>query len=61
MPLYQFECPKCRAQKELIQAWSAGAPHCPQCETTMEKLVSYPSGFQFKGNGFYQTDFKHKK
>lgn len=61
MPLYVFECPKCSANKELLQSFSAGAPHCPKCETIMEKVISAPSGFQFKGSGFYQTDFKNKK
>lgn len=61
MPLYAFQCPKCGTYKEVIQSYSAGAPHCPKCETIMDKQVAPPGGFVFKGSGFYQTDFKNKK
>lgn len=60
MPLYNFKCPKCGAEREVLQKHSDPDPFCHVCETIMEKVVSAPSGFQFKGKGFYATDFKGK-
>jgi predicted nucleic acid-binding Zn ribbon protein len=33
---------------------------CPQCGGEVRKLISAPS-FQFKGSGFYKTDYADKK
>lgn len=60
MPLYDFKCPKCGTLIDAIQSYSAPAPKCPNCGTEMTKEVSKPAGFEFKGSGFYATDFKKK-
>jgi len=36
------------------------AEKCPKCGGHLKKLLSAP-GFQFKGNGWYITDYAHKK
>jgi putative FmdB family regulatory protein len=60
MPLYEFECNLCRERIELIQKFSDPPyEHCPKCGGTMRKLASAPA-IQFKGSGFYKTDYPSK-
>ena len=61
MPLYDFKCPQCGKEVELLQSMSAPNPACPVCGCDMDKQVSKPAGFEFKGGGYYATDFKNKK
>ena len=59
MPIYEYRCTACRHELEAIQKF-ADAPllTCPQCgQATLTKLVS-AAGFQLKGSGWYQTDFR---
>ncbi len=59
MPIYEYKCSACGFQKEYIQKMS-DAPHtvCPECgQVTFSKMLSV-AGFQLKGSGWYQTDFK---
>jgi putative FmdB family regulatory protein len=48
-------------QKDVMQKISdAKLTACPGCgQETFEKQLS-AAGFQFKGNGYYATDFKDK-
>ncbi len=59
MPIYEYRCSDCGFQKEFIQKMSdAPLTTCPQCgKETLGKLLSAP-GFQLRGSGWYQTDFK---
>jgi putative FmdB family regulatory protein len=57
MPLYEYQCAKCGRKSEFIQSFSD--PHetkCPHCGGALKKLLSSPA-FQFKGSGFYATDY----
>ncbi len=57
MPLYEYECKKCGERTEAIQRH--GDPLltvCPACGGALVKLLSAPA-FQFKGSGFYVTDY----
>ena len=57
MPLYEFQCTKCGRKTEVIQSFSDPPPaKCPHCGGTLAKLLSSPA-FQFKGSGFYSTDY----
>ena len=61
MPIYEYRCSECGFQKEYIQKMS-DAPHttCPECgKETFNKMLS-AAGFQLKGGGWYETDFKGK-
>lgn len=62
MPFYEYCCPACQHQFEVMQKISdAPLTCCPQCQKNdLVKLVSSPS-FQLKGNGWYVTDFKNKE
>jgi putative FmdB family regulatory protein len=60
MPLYEYECERCGHTFEAIQKFSdppIGA--CPKCGGPVHKLQSAPA-FQFKGSGWYITDYARK-
>ena len=60
MPLYEYECKKCHHRFERIQKFSD--PHvkkCPDCKGPVEQVVSAPA-VQFKGSGWYVTDYPKK-
>ena len=57
MPLYEYKCEKCGERVEIIQRVSDPPySHCPKCGGDMKKQVSAPA-IQFKGSGFYKTDY----
>ena len=61
MPLYEYQCRKCRRRTEKIEAVSG--PHlkkCPHCGASVERLLGAPA-IQFKGAGWYVTDYAGKK
>ena len=61
MPLYEYQCAKCGERVEIIQRISDPPyTHCPKCGGEMRKLISSPA-IQFKGSGFYKTDYASKK
>ena len=60
MPIYEYECPKCRKQIEVIQKYDDKPPKCGHCGVEMKKLMSDTS-FILKGTGWYKTDYKDKK
>ena len=57
MPLYEYQCQNCKERMEVIQRMSDPPPAlCPKCGGEMKKLFSSPA-IQFKGSGFYKTDY----
>jgi putative FmdB family regulatory protein len=57
MPIYEFECRKCKDHLEVFQKMSDKPPvRCRKCGGRLEKLVS-ASAIQFKGSGWYVTDY----
>ena len=60
MPLYEYHCDACGRQFELIRKFSdPPLDKCPHCGSTVRKLFSSPA-IQFKGSGFYITDYAKK-
>ena len=60
MPLYEYQCKQCAKRVEIIQRVSDPPyTHCPKCGGQMRKLISSPA-IQFKGSGFYKTDYASK-
>jgi putative FmdB family regulatory protein len=59
MPIYEYRCSDCGFQDEYLQKISEPPlTSCPSCgKATFLKLVS-AAGFQLKGSGWYQTDFR---
>lgn len=61
MPLYEYKCRKCALVHEVIQKVSDPPPaECPECGGRLKKVLSAPA-IQFKGSGFYITDYAKKK
>ena len=60
MPLYEYECDDCGHRFERIQKFSDElATTCPKCSGALRKLLSSPA-IQFKGSGWYITDYARK-
>ena len=60
MPIYEYECRKCGAHVEALQKISdKPLTKCKKCGGRLEKKWS-PAGFQFKGSGWYVTDYARK-
>jgi putative FmdB family regulatory protein len=60
VPLYEYQCVKCGRKTEKIE--SVDGPHlkkCPHCGGKVERLVTAPA-IQFKGAGWYVTDYAKK-
>ncbi|MBK9214740.1 MAG: zinc ribbon domain-containing protein [Chloracidobacterium sp.] len=61
MPIYEYKCQQCGAQLEVRQGVSdKPLTTCEKCHGKLEKQWSL-SGFQFKGAGWYVTDYAGKK
>ena len=61
MPLYEYQCKKCKHKFEKIQKFSDRAiKKCPECGGLLEKIQHAPN-MQFKGSGFYVNDYGGKK
>jgi len=60
MPLYEYQCDACSHKFEKIQKFSDPLEStCPKCGGPVHKLMSSPA-IQFKGSGFYITDYAKK-
>ena len=61
MPLYEYKCVKCGHRFERIEKLSAPTTQkCPKCGKKAERQLSSPA-IQFKGSGWYVTDYGGKK
>jgi putative FmdB family regulatory protein len=61
VPLYEYQCTKCKLRTEKIE--SVSGPHlkkCPHCGGKVEQTLTAPA-IQFKGSGWYVTDYAGKK
>ena len=60
MPLYEYRCLKCKRHTEKIE--NLNGPHlkkCPHCGGKVESVLTAPA-IQFKGSGWYVTDYAKK-
>jgi putative FmdB family regulatory protein len=60
VPLYEYKCLKCGRNTEKIE--NVSGPHlkkCPHCGGKVESVITAPS-IQFKGSGWYVTDYAGK-
>ncbi len=57
MPLYDYVCQKCGHKTEVLQRHGdRPLKSCPECGGKVKKAFSAPA-IQFKGRGFYLTDY----
>ena len=60
MPLYEYSCQKCHTVVERIQKFSDPPLQvCETCGGPLVRLMGKPA-LQFKGSGFYITDYVKK-
>jgi putative FmdB family regulatory protein len=60
MPIYEYECSKCKSHTEAFQKLSdKPLTKCKKCGGRLEKMLSAPA-IQFKGSGWYVTDYASK-
>ena len=61
MPIYEYKCKKCGFVFEVLQKIKdAPLKDCIKCGGPIKKVLS-PPALQFKGNGWYITDYAKKK
>ncbi len=60
MPIYEYQCQKCREVTEAMQKFSdSPLTQCPSCHGELKKMISH-SSFHLKGSGWYVTDYSRK-
>lgn len=59
MPLYEYECLQCGRFEKIQKFSSRPLKVCPTCGKRVERLLSAPA-IQFKGSGWYITDYARK-
>jgi len=60
LPLYEYVCTQCGQHCEKIQKFSdAPLTKCEKCGGKLKRLIS-PPAIQFKGSGWYVTDYAGK-
>ena len=60
MPIYEYQCENCGHRSEALQKMSdPPLTTCDECGGSLKKLLSAPA-FQFKGSGWYVTDYANK-
>lgn len=60
MPLYEYSCKKCGVVEVRQSINDEPLKTCPTCKGGIKRLISVTGAPQFKGKGFYQTDYKKK-
>lgn len=61
MPIYEYKCLDCETHLEKMQKITEEPLKvCESCGGKLEKQISR-TGFQFKGEGWYVTDYAGKK
>jgi len=60
MPMYEYQCRKCKHRFERIQKFSDPIlKKCPECGGTVDQLLT-AAAVRFKGSGWYVTDYASK-
>lgn len=60
MPTYDYRCNACDHEFELFQSMRDPVKKkCPACgKSALERLIGTGAAILFKGDGFYQTDYR---
>ena len=60
MPTYEYKCGNCDHLMEAFQSITASPKKkCPECgKLKLQRLMGIGAGIIFKGNGFYETDYR---
>jgi len=61
MPTYTYQCPECKLEQDVVHGINEDfVCYCGICEgnPVCVRIISQAPGFQLKGKGWYETDFK---
>lgn len=62
MPTYEYQCTECgHAWEEDQRITDKPLKTCPGCGRATAKRLISGATFILKGDGWYETDYKHKK
>jgi putative FmdB family regulatory protein len=62
MPIYAYRCDSCGFEKDHLQKLNDPVlTVCPECHHDTYRKQLTAAGLQFKGSGWYVTDFKGNK
>ena len=61
MPIYEYQCKECGIIEVLQNMNDRPLKKCPHCNSRVRKRISSGFGIIFKGNGFFETDYKRKQ
>lgn len=62
MPTYEYECLNCGVKFEFYQSITAEPlKECPECNGLLKRLIGIGGGIIFRGEGFYETEYKRPK
>jgi putative FmdB family regulatory protein len=62
MPFYDYRCTKCSNEEHDVKrriTEDVSSYVCPKCHSEMKQIYSL-FGFELKGDGWYETDYKRK-
>lgn len=59
LPLYEYDCPECGRFEKIRKFSDRPLKTCPKGHKGIERLLSAPA-IQFKGSGWYITDYARK-
>jgi putative FmdB family regulatory protein len=58
MPIYEYQCEKCKKTEERLRKLSdESLVECIDCNQPMVKILGVTE-FRLRGKGWYETDFK---
>lgn len=62
MPLYRYECESCGSKFTVLARQQAleDVPVCPECGSQDTRRMVPRVAIQFKGSGYYKTDYARK-
>ena len=56
MPVYVYECPKCKKTAEIMSAWTQDGVKCMDCKIKMKRIIA-PTNFILKGSGWAKDGY----
>ena len=55
--MYDYKCLECKDIQEVFRTMNGGHPVCGHCNSIMQQVFLKAPPVQFKGSGFYSTDY----
>jgi len=60
MPIFDYACRNCETVSEILLKSSDPSPKCEDCGNTLYRVLSYPSMFMLKGDGWTGSNYVRK-